>query len=154
MDYDAVFDTPVGPLGIRLSDGAVSGVDFLPSLARLKPPAGALALEVARQLKKYFHDAGFAFSLPLAESGTPFQRRVWAALRAIPAGDTLTYGVLARSLASSPRAVGGACRANPLPILTPCHRVIARAGVGGFAGRTTGPEVARKRWLLAHERAL
>lgn len=154
MDYDAVLDTPMGPLGIRLADEAVSGIDFLPSLARLKPPAGPLALEVARQLEGYFRDAGFAFSLPLAESGTAFQRRVWAALRAIPAGDTLTYGELARALASSPRAVGGACRANALPIVTPCHRVIARAGVGGFAGRTTGPEVARKRWLLVHEGAL
>ncbi len=89
--------------------------------------------------------------VPLAPAGTAFQRRVWAALRAIPPGETRTYGALAAALGSHPRAVAGACRANPWVLLVPCHRAVSTCGPGGFMGATDGWPLALKRRLLAHE---
>lgn len=112
----------------------------------------AFAPSLVNVLDRYFADPGIVFSgLPIEPAGTPFQRRVWAALSAIPSGKTLTYGQLAKQLGSSPRAVGQACRNNPIPILVPCHRVLSAQGLGGYSGHTDGVEMARKRWLLRHE---
>lgn len=154
VDYQAVISAPFGRLGVCVADGAIQAVDFLPGPGPDKPARSPLVAEAVRQLRAYLADAGYRFDLPLATQGTAFQRRVWMALVAIPAGETRTYGELARVLDTSPRAVGGACRANPVPVLVPCHRVVARNGVGGFAGHTDGPELVRKRWLLAHEGTL
>ncbi len=152
--YQAVIAAPFGRLGIRVCDEMITAIDFLPASGPLQAAASGLAADAARQLNAYFTDAGYSFDLPLAAQGTDFQQRVWAALLSIPAGQTRTYGELAAELGSSARAVGGACRANPVPVVVPCHRVVARDGVGGFAGRTDGPELARKRWLLAHEASI
>ena len=89
--------------------------------------------------------------MPLAPAGTAFQQRVWAALQAIPTGSVLSYGELARQLDTAPRAIGGACRSNPIPILIPCHRVVSRQGLGGYAGEVEGELPGIKRWLLRHE---
>ena len=102
-------------------------------------------------LGKYFSnptDLG-PFAGALETSGTRFQERVWAALRAIPHGHTVTYGQLATTLGNpnASRAVGSANGRNPIPIITPCHRVIAQNGLGGFSAG-----LDRKRWLLAHEK--
>jgi methylated-DNA-[protein]-cysteine S-methyltransferase len=105
-----------------------------------------------RTLQQYFRNARVRLDLPLSPAGTPFQQRVWRALRRIPPGQVRSYGELARSLGTSARAVGGACRANPIPILIPCHRVVSAAGEGGFMGKTAGRAMAVKRWLLRHER--
>ena len=86
--------------------------------------------------------------------GTPYQQRVYTALQAIPVGSVVTYGALARQLETGPRALAGALRANRLPLLIPCHRVIAAQGIGGFCGQAQGDRVGIKRWLLAHEGAL
>jgi methylated-DNA-[protein]-cysteine S-methyltransferase len=91
------------------------------------------------------------FDVPLSLEGTAFQQRVWAAMRRIPAGAPINYGVLARRLKTSARAVGNACRRNPVALIVPCHRVIAAAGDGGFMGKRGGWELQVKRWLLAHE---
>ncbi|MFQ5488741.1 MAG: methylated-DNA--[protein]-cysteine S-methyltransferase, partial [Gammaproteobacteria bacterium] len=99
----------------------------------------------------YFDDPRQGFSLPLALAGTSFQRRVWQALCAIPPAETRSYGQLARELGSAPRALGGACRVNPVPIIVPCHRVLAANGLGGYGGASEGVRVALKRWLLEHE---
>ena len=93
-----------------------------------------------------------SFRLPLETGGTDFQRRVWNALQRIPAGKVLSYGELARKLKTGPRAVGNACRANPIPVVIPCHRVVAANGKGGFMGKTGGKALAIKDWLLTHER--
>ncbi len=106
---------------------------------------------VRQALADYFRDGTLGLDLPVAPLGTDFQRRVWAALRAIPPGTTRTYGDLARELDTSPRAIGGACRANPCLIAVPCHRVVARDGLGGFAGERGGERLAVKCWLLRHE---
>lgn len=99
----------------------------------------------------YFSDSLQAFQFPLQLHGTDFQQRVWRALLGIQSGKVLSYGELAEQLNSSARAVGNACRHNPLPIIVPCHRVVAKAGIGGFAGATQGPLIEQKRRLLMHE---
>lgn len=151
--WDAVIDSPIGRLGI-VADAALTSIDFIAAgrgVPRLAPRT-ALAREVSRQLHAYFADPRVKFDLPLQLGGSDYQRRVWAALRRIPVGRALSYGQLAQRLDSGPRAVGGACRANPVPIVVPCHRVVAAAGLGGFAGPGEGM-LHIKRWLLAHEGA-
>ncbi len=121
--------------------------------SELKAPSDTLAQEVARALEAWLAGKGtWPTGFPLAPAATPFQQRVRAALIAIAPGCRMTYGELARFLGSSARAVGGACRANPIPLLVPCHRVVAACGVGGYAGAVDGPRLEFKRWLLAHER--
>ena len=151
-DYDAVIPAPFGRLGLRLTDGRLSEIDFLDPRARLVRPRTAAARGVARALGNYFKLPTRALRLPLVLDGTAFQRRVWRALTRIPPGEVRQYGELARALRSSPRAVGNACRANPVPIVVPCHRVVARNGLGGFMGREAGKAIRLKQWLLAHER--
>lgn len=151
-DYDAVVPAPFGRLGLRLTDGRLSEIDFLDARVALVRPRSAAARRIARVLGNYFKQPKRALRLPLALDGTAFQRRVWRALTRIPPGEVRQYGELAALLKSSPRAVGNACRANPIPIVVPCHRVVARAGLGGFMGREAGKAIRLKQWLLAHER--
>lgn len=151
--YDAVIRAPFGRLGIVLAGEALAAVDFLPVKTPLAAPRRAAARRVCRQFRAYLGDPRQRFDLPLAPAGSRFQQRVWQRLQRIPPGRVLTYGALARSLRSAPRAVGGACRANPVPIVIPCHRVCAASGLGGYMGRRGGRALAIKRWLLAHERA-
>jgi methylated-DNA-[protein]-cysteine S-methyltransferase len=150
-DYDAVIASPLGRLGIH-ADAALTNIDFAPARTPLKAARTPLARKVCAQLKRYFADGSARFDLPLAPAGTEFQQRVWRAMRRIPAGEARRYGELATRLDSGPRAVGGACRANPIPIIVPCHRVVAANGEGGYMGATRGHRLDIKRWLLAHER--
>jgi len=151
--YDAVVDAPFGRLGVYLRDDRLAGIDFLDRRTPAVAPKSAAARRVCKELDAYLADPRHAFRGALALSGTPFQRRVWRALRRIDPGNVRSYGQLARALASSPRAVGMACRANPIPVIVPCHRVVAQSGLGGFMGQRDGAALRLKRWLLAHERA-
>lgn len=110
--------------------------------------------KVLEQLKGYFSSATSFKKISLDLQGTPFQKSVWRELRKIPLGETRTYGEIASKLNSSARAVGNACRRNPIPIIVPCHRVISANGLGGYAGETEGEQLNIKRWLLKHEGAL
>jgi methylated-DNA-[protein]-cysteine S-methyltransferase len=150
--YAAVITAPFGRLGIHGHE-AITSIDFVSNRVPLQPPRTPFARKVCAQLKAYFVDSRTHFDLPLAPSGTEFQQRAWRALRRIPSGTARTYGELARTLRSAPRAVGGACRANPIPIIVPCHRVVAANGPGGFMGATRGRSLDIKRWLLEHEAA-
>jgi methylated-DNA-[protein]-cysteine S-methyltransferase len=149
--YQARFAAPFGTLGIRCVEDALTGIDFLASDAWLQEPVSPCAQQVCQQLAAYFADPDYHFTLPLKLGGTPHQNRVWQAMCAIPRGQTRQYGELARQLASSARAVGQACGANPIPIVIPCHRVVSKAGMGGFAHHRDGYALDIKRWLLAHE---
>jgi methylated-DNA-[protein]-cysteine S-methyltransferase len=149
--YALVFSSPLGPLGIRLEQGAVTGIDYLPAPRRAGDDGSPDARRVARALTRYFADGSRTIGLDVEPPGTDFQRRVWHALQAIPPGQTRTYGELARQLGSGARAVGNACRRNPVPVIVPCHRVVGVAGIGGYAGRMSGAPLRHKRWLLAHE---
>jgi methylated-DNA-[protein]-cysteine S-methyltransferase len=152
VTYDAVIAAPFGRLGIRTGDDRLLDIDFVSARVRLQAPAGAFARRVCRELRAYFADSRHAWKLPLGFEGSDHQRRVWRALARIPAGEVRSYGEIAKRLRSSARAVGGACRRNPIPIVVPCHRVVAAGGVGGFMGRQSGSALDVKRWLLAHER--
>lgn len=144
-----LFETPLGPIGIQVEDDSLCRVELEPD--KTTKANGALPIAVREQLAAYFEDAGHVFDLPLVLRGTDFQNRVWAALREIPSGHTVTYGELAKKLGTSARAIGGACRANPCPIVVPCHRVLAVNGLGGYAGDSSGRKLEIKQWLLDHE---
>jgi methylated-DNA-[protein]-cysteine S-methyltransferase len=152
--FDVVVAFPKMKVGVKTRDGQVVEIRYLPPGANLLPPENPLAEKAARQLERYREDPDAPFDLPLLVDGTPFQRRLWQALCAIPRGATLTYGELGRSLAAPPRAVGQACGENRLPIIVPCHRVVAADGIGGFAHARRGYLIEAKRWLLEHERGI
>lgn len=150
--YAAVVKAPCFSIGVRCSDDEVTQLDYLPPGTSEVAPKSPLAKEVVRQLRAYLKDPAFEFGVPLAAAGTPFQRKVWDEIADIPPGHTTTYGEIAKAIKSAPRAVGGACGANPYPIVVPCHRVIASGGgIGGFANQRGGFLLDIKRWLLEHE---
>ena len=138
-------------VGVRTRDGRITDICYLPPTAPRVSPRTLLGEKAAKQLEAYRANPDARFDLPLLVEGTPFQRRLWSALCEIPRGRTLTYGELARRLGAEPRAVGQACGDNRLPIVIPCHRVVAANGLGGFAHATGGYLLEAKRWLLAHE---
>ena len=146
-----LLETPVGKLALRMQDGVLLKIDFLAQQQRPSSNNQQQFQKLTSQLQQYFNNPQTHFSIKSDECGTAFQQRVWQALRDIPAGETRTYGEIAKQLNSSPRAVGNACRANPLPIVTPCHRVVAANGAGGFAGARQGRLLDIKKWLLTHE---
>ncbi|MGE5028028.1 MAG: methylated-DNA--[protein]-cysteine S-methyltransferase [Betaproteobacteria bacterium] len=143
--------TPFAALGIITDDAALTGIDFLPLGTPALAPQNPVAELACAQLRAYLADPSFRFDLPLSFAGTPFQIKVWQALRGIPSGATRHYGELAHLLGTAPRAVGQACGANLIPVVIPCHRVLARSGLGGFMNSAGGDPLAIKRWLLQHE---
>lgn len=149
--FDVTVDFPKMKVAVATRDGRIAEIRYLPLSSPEVFPGNPLAEEAGRQLERYREDPGFRFDLPLHVEGTPFQRRLWKALCEIPRGRTLTYGELARALDAEPRAVGQACGDNRLPIVIPCHRVVAADGLGGFAHSTGGYLLEAKRWLLLHE---
>ena len=148
--YAAVLRAPFGWVAIATDGTAITAVDFLERKPSVLVP-DRLASEAARQLAAYLKDPRSRFDLPLAPRGTRYQQQVWNALRGLKCGQTATYGALATRIGSGARAVGGACRRNPVPILIPCHRVVSKTGCGGYMGSTRGPWHDIKGWLLAHE---
>ena len=149
--YQAKLKIPCAVLGIRVATDKVTGIDFLPLSERRLAPCNALAREVCAQIAAYVRDPDFRFDVPLLLSGSAHQMQVWRALGDIPRGEARTYGALAQQLGSSPRAVGRACGDNPIPVIIPCHRVVAKNGVGGFMHHASGAPLAIKDWLLRHE---
>jgi len=146
------YDYPIGPLGIAEEGGAITNIYFgrgqaNPGVEMAETP---LIQAAAEQLAEYFGGARTQFDLPLNPRGTAFQRAVWDALRAIPAGETRSYKDIA-AMVGAPlayRAVGMANHCNPIPILIPCHRVIGHGGaLTGYAGG-----LAMKRALLDLEK--
>lgn len=150
--YDAVIAAPFGRIGIRTDRDRLIDLQFLASKHALKSPRDRFTRRVCRSLQQYLADPRYPLRLPLALKGSIHQRRVWRLLTQIPCGEVQTYGDIARKARSSPRAVGAACRSNPVAIVVPCHRVVAQNEIGGFMGRRSGAALAIKRWLLAHER--
>ena len=149
-EFAAKMRAPFAVVGIRTAGGAVTGIAYLPKGERPLAPTNALAERACRQLERYLGDPQFRFTLPMAVAGTSFQRT--EALATIPLGESLTYGEIARKLRTAPRAIGGACGANPIAVVIPCHRVVGSQGsLGGFMGVTDGDPIAIKRWLLQHE---
>ena len=139
--------SPVGDLTISEDGGAIVSIDW--GWVEIQGETATL-IEARRQLHDYFDGKRHSFDLALAPAGTNYQRRVWQALCDIPTGSTRTYADIARTVGGSPRAVGGANGRNPIPIVIPCHRVVALTGIGGYSG---GDGLPTKRFLLALEGA-
>lgn len=144
--------TPLGLIGIRAHGGVLTDLLFMhdePATA-VSAPGSPLLDDAFRQLCAWFDGRLRVFSLPLADTDSEFAQHVRAGLLAIPYGSTVSYGELAASIGSpgAARAVGMACGRNPLPIIVPCHRVVAAGGKMG--GYTAGIEL--KQWLIDFER--
>ena len=150
--FDAVLPAPFGKMGVRIAEGMVRELVYLPDSMPDQAPGCALTRKVARQLEAYYANPDVVFTLPLAPAGTAFQQQVWNRISTVPRGAVTTYGTIARTIGSAPRAVGQACGANWYPIVIPCHRVVSAAGIGGFANHDAdGFFLDVKRWLLRHE---
>jgi methylated-DNA-[protein]-cysteine S-methyltransferase len=155
-----IADSPVGPLTLVSENGALVAL-YMDRQRHAPPPetlgeaadgASPLLGEAASQLKEYFAGQRTEFELPLTLIGTPFQRRVWAALRDIPYGETISYGQLADRIGkpSAARAVGLANGRNPIAIIVPCHRVVGADGsLTGYGGG-----IERKEHLLGFEQRM
>ena len=137
--------SPIGDLTVSEEDGGIVAIDW--GWGRDQTPT-ALLDRAKAQLDAYFDGDLLSFDLPLVPVGSGYRQRVWAALCAIPPGATRTYAEIARVAGGSPRSVGGANGANPIPIVIPCHRVLATGGIGGYSG---GDGLPTKRFLLALE---
>jgi len=143
---------PFGVLVVSLQDETITELSRRQRVLQGVPFAKtASEKRIARQVRDYFADPASPLQWQLQPVGTDYQQRVWRALRAIPAGSVKTYSELAAKVGGSARSVGNACRQNPIPLYIPCHRVVAKHGIGGFAGKTSGRQINIKRWLLHHE---
>ena len=141
--------SPVGDLTLFAEDERIVAIEW--GWGSIQDPSPLLTRAKAA-LDAYFDgQAGLPADLPLKPQGTPYRQRVWAALRQIPPGETRSYTEIARVAGGSPRSVGGANAVNPIPILIPCHRVLATTGLGGYSG---GDGLETKRILLALEQRM
>ena len=149
-NYDALINTAFGAIAISAHANQLA-IEFLtespsPNNHQSKHPLVEQAYE---QITEYLRKPTL-FNLPISLHGTKYQQRVWQAIASIPLGQTRTYGQLAHQIGSGPRAVANACGANMLPLIIPCHRVVAQNGIGGFMqSKAKGLQV--KKWLLKHE---
>lgn len=135
------FHSPIGDLTLTEEDGFIVSLDWGWSCAQGTSP---LLEKAKKQVMDYLDGLQRDFDLPLAPMGTEFQKKVWKAMLAIPHGKTESYGEIATKLNSGARAVGTACGRNPIPIIIPCHRVLAaNGGLGGYSGEG-GTETKRK----------
>ena len=149
----AMMETPVGALAVCEEDGAIVRLDWgeAPPEAFRDDDVPVLKKAI-RQLREYFAGKRQRFDLPMTIKGSSFQKRVWKAMGKIDYGKKRSYGDVARKLNSGPRAVGTACRTNRIPIIIPCHRIIASDGaLGGYSGHGG---LKTKEWLLTLEGAL
>jgi len=150
--YQASIKTPFAHLGLSFINDQLAAIDFIDSDKEIKP-SNESAVNVCHQIRDYVDKpvANHRFDVTCLMQGTSFQQKVWRELVKIPLGKVVTYGELAKRLDTSARAVGNACRKNPVPLIIPCHRVVSSSGIGGYAGDTEGDVLQIKSWLLRHE---
>lgn len=148
--FDAIIPAPFGAIGVRAEDDFLVGLELLLANQTEKISGDPFVQSVVTQIKQYLNDSNTLLDIPIAVKGTSFQRRVWKAIANVPAGKTVSYGELAETVASGARAVANVCGANQVPLIIPCHRVVAKSGLGGFMrGDERGLTI--KTWLLKHE---
>jgi len=148
--HDIMINAPFGGVGINIQNECVIGVTLFPIQKTVRDIDGLCAQNLKQQIAQYFQNADARIEVFFKVAGTQFQQRLWKAISAIPVGQVLTYSELAREVGSGPRAVANACGANKLPLLIPCHRVVAKNGLGGFM-QSVPDGLKIKEWLLAHE---
>jgi len=148
MLIESGFKTPAGWLNIQFDEHYIYRSIFTEN--PLAPDhSSAQAQLIAAELERYFKDCNHRFQLKLKPQGTAYQQKVWKALLVIPVGRTLTYGEMAIKLQSSPRAIGQACKKNPIALFIPCHRVVGKNNQGGYMG--SADALCYKIHLLDHE---
>lgn len=152
--YQATLQLPIGKVGIRTTQEHLLAIEYIDDNEPLIKPKTVIAKDTLEQLLCYFADPTYTFNIPIALNISPFQQNVLSALQKIPLGKTQTYMDIAKLLNTSPRPIGNACRTNPVPIIIPCHRVVAEKNLGGYNGSKKGRFIEAKRWLLKHESAL
>ncbi len=146
--------TPIGGLVLEITEQGLGAISFSNSSCDTNAyPQTRLARLAYNQLMRYFDKPHNQFTIPLAlPEQTSFRKRVWKTLSSIKMGSTATYKQIAQKLNTHPRAIGGACAANPIPIIIPCHRVIAQSGaLCGYTGSDGKQDLSIKAWLLNHE---
>lgn len=148
---ETCYATPFAVLGIATDGRRVTSVRYLPRDTPQAAPHDRVAERACREIERYLADPDYLFRVPYRLDGTPFQCRVWREIEKLCPIKTTSYGVIAERLRSGARAVGGACGANPVPLIVPCHRVLAASGLGGFMGGKDAFPLSVKRWLLRHE---
>ena len=153
-DDRAIIKTPFGLLCLDAKGNELLKVEWLTELLPEQSAYSPFLKNVVHQLQLYWGNPDIKFSINKVNQGTVFMNKVWQALEQIPTGETRTYGDLAKSLNTSARAVGNACRNNPYPLFVPCHRVVSATGLGGYDGQTGGEKLDIKKKLLAHEQCL
>lgn len=147
--YDALINTPFGAIALSTHMNQLAIELLTEPSPSCHTPKHPLVNQAYAQIMQYLQKPS-SFNLPLSLHGTAYQQRVWQAIASIPLGQTRTYGQLAQQIGSGPRAVANACGANMLPLVIPCHRVVAQKGLGGFMqSKPNGLRV--KKWLLKHE---
>lgn len=151
--FHARIATPFAVLGICTVGEMLTDIEYLPRGAATLAPINKLAERVCRQIERYLDDADYRFDLPFEYRGSAFQCSVWREISRIGTGRTKTYKDIALKLNNAPRAVGGACGKNRLPLVIPCHRVLGSNGIGGFMHARSGNPITIKKWLLTHEGA-
>ncbi len=145
------FESALGALYLTISEGLLSSLQYEASdHGRFVDPLPAG--DIRGWLEAYFNAQRPPPLRDFHLDGTTFQKKVWAALLQIPYAQTISYGQLAKVTGSAPRAVGQACKRNPLPVIVPCHRVVASHSIGGYQGASSGAKLDRKQWLLNHEK--
>ncbi|WP_298623763.1 methylated-DNA--[protein]-cysteine S-methyltransferase [uncultured Legionella sp.] len=143
----SIYATPWGMLEVVHDEHFVFNASFTKKSGA--PAKSNLATVIGNELEAYYADPHHRFQLQLKPQGSTYQQKVWGALLVIPVGRTLTYGELAATLQSSPRAIGQACKKNPVTLFIPCHRVVGKDNLGGYMGNPNS--ITYKEALLAHE---
>lgn len=154
IDFQYILPTPVGKLGLTVKEQKIAHLSYVDHRCEPNLPETGFAFTVFQQLDEYFSGRRKIFDLPVSPVGTDYQQKVWRRLQQINYGQSLTYGELAAELGSGARAVGNACRWNPVLIVVPCHRVVSKKDIGGYAGKVAGEKIERKILLLEMEGAL
>lgn len=144
---ESVFTTPWGSLKVVHNEQFILNTLFTDETKSIAQHP--LSKQIVSELDAYISNPHHQFQLPLQPYGTPYQLKIWQALLLIPPGLPCTYGHLAASLQSGPRAVGQACKRNPIALFIPCHRVVGQSSLGGYMGNKAA--VPYKEALLRHE---
>ena len=144
-----IIQSPLGLIELTATNDRLVSIRIMPAETAVVTDDAPLLREAGAQLAAWFEGRLRIFDLPLEPLSSPRGELLRAAIAAIPYGDSLSYGAVARTIGSGPRAIGQACRRNPFPIVIPCHRVIGSAGsIGYYSG---GEGIVTKLWLLNHE---
>lgn len=147
----AIIQTPIAKFGLYAKGDVLIKAEWVLDKRSVRQPETEFLGNILQQLINFWQGSLLFYSAPMLRQGTVFRNKVWEELCRIPAGQTRTYADLSAILVSSPRAIGGACRHNPFPLLIPCHRVVSTSGLGGYSGETIGELPGIKQKLLALE---